>query len=240
MYDYEISVILIDILTCYKCLWCHIAEDIFQCIAWTKYNCTDWRTKFPNLSRYAQLYTYMWFFFQSRFINLRKFYPKMSKTVQTTMTYAKPLSKNMLIFLRQCAGVSHVNIWLAQRNEMLLFKTGCFHVPAMMLTCWGRDEINISQTTFSNENVWISIKVSLKFVPKGTINNIPALVQIRAWRRSGDKPLSEPMLVSLPTHICVTRPQWVNWVWLTKPRIPNWCRDQPGCGLSPCLQFQIH
>ena len=31
-----------------------------------------------------------------------------------------------------------------------------------------------------------------------------------AWRRSGDKPLSEPMMVSLPTHICVTRPQWVN------------------------------
>ena len=30
------------------------------------------------------------------------------------------------------------------------------------------------------------------------------------WRRSGDKPLSEPMMVSLLTHICVTRPQWVN------------------------------
>ena len=31
-----------------------------------------------------------------------------------------------------------------------------------------------------------------------------------AWRRPGDKPLPEPMLVSLLTHICVTRPQWVN------------------------------
>ena len=31
-----------------------------------------------------------------------------------------------------------------------------------------------------------------------------------AWRRSGDKPLSEAMMVSLPTYICVTRPQWVN------------------------------
>ena len=30
-----------------------------------------------------------------------------------------------------------------------------------------------------------------------------------AWRRPGDKPLSEPMMVSLPTHICVTQPQWV-------------------------------
>ena len=62
---------------------------------------------------------------------------------------------------------------------------------------------------FVNENVRISIKISLKFVPKGPINNIPALVQIMAWRRSGIKPLSEPMMVSLLTHICVTRPQWV-------------------------------
>ena len=43
---------------------------------------------------------------------------------------------------------------------------------------------------------YISIEISLKFVPKGPINNIPALVQIMAWRRSGDKPLSEPMMAS--------------------------------------------
>ena len=64
---------------------------------------------------------------------------------------------------------------------------------------------------FLNENVWIPIKISLKFVPKGPINNIPALVQIMAWRHPGDKPLSEPMMVSLPKHICVARPQWVKW-----------------------------
>ena len=69
---------------------------------------------------------------------------------------------------------------------------------------------DIFKWIFFNENVWISIDSSLKFVPKGQINNIPALVQIMAWRRSGDKPLSEPMMVSLMTHICVTRPQWVN------------------------------
>ena len=32
------------------------------------------------------------------------------------------------------------------------------------------------------------------FVPNGPIYNNPALVQIMAWRRIGDKPLSEPML----------------------------------------------
>ena len=62
---------------------------------------------------------------------------------------------------------------------------------------------------FLNENVCISVEISLKCVPKGPMNNMPALVQIMAWRRPGDKPLSGPMMVSSLTHICVTRPQWV-------------------------------
>ena len=69
---------------------------------------------------------------------------------------------------------------------------------------------DIFKCIFLNENVWISIKISLKFVPKGPINDIPTLVQIMALRRPGDKPLSEPMMGSSLTHICVTRPQWVN------------------------------
>ena len=70
---------------------------------------------------------------------------------------------------------------------------------------------DIFKCIFMNENVWISLKISLEFVPKIPMNNIPSLVQIMAWRRSGDKPLSEPMMVSLLTHICVTRLQWVKW-----------------------------
>ena len=69
---------------------------------------------------------------------------------------------------------------------------------------------DIFKCIFLIENVWISIKISLKFVPMGPINNNPVLVPIMAWRRLGDKPLSEPMMVGLTTHICVTRPQWVN------------------------------
>ena len=48
---------------------------------------------------------------------------------------------------------------------------------------------------FINENIRISIKFSLKFVPKGPISNIQALVQIMPWRHPGDKPLSEPVMV---------------------------------------------
>ena len=53
------------------------------------------------------------------------------------------------------------------------------------------------ERTILNENVWTSINISLKFVPKGPINNIP---------------LSEPMIVRLPTHICVSRPQFNLWL----------------------------
>ena len=68
---------------------------------------------------------------------------------------------------------------------------------------------DVFKRIFENENEWISPGISLTFVPKVRINNIPALFQIMAWHRPGDKPLSEPMMVCWQTHICVTRPQWV-------------------------------
>ena len=81
----------------------------------------------------------------------------------------------------------------------------------LRLTYWGRDIIDaiFAKCVFLNENVWISIKISLKFIPTDPINKISALVQIMAWRRPGDKPLSEPMMVCLMTYICVILPQWV-------------------------------
>ena len=94
--------------------------------------------------------------------------------------------------------------------------TGDRQSAVIVFTHWGRDKMAaISQTTFFkciflNEIAWISLKISLEFVPKVRINNIAALVQIMAWRRPGDKPLPEPMMNSLLTHICVARPQWVN------------------------------
>ena len=71
---------------------------------------------------------------------------------------------------------------------------------------------------FLNENARSWIKISLKFVTKRPINNIPAFVQLMAWRQPGDKPLSEPMMLRLPTNICVTRPQWVMYQSRTHTR----------------------
>ena len=110
------------------------------------------------------------------------------------------------------------------------FSNGCQDDLPNMLTHWGQAMCiysgrfntlmprrnrrhfadNIFKCIFLNENVRTSINISPKFVPKGPINNIPALVQIMAWCRPGNKPFSEPLMVKLSTHICITQPQWVN------------------------------
>ena len=67
------------------------------------------------------------------------------------------------------------------------------------------------QTAFSNAFSWMTIyEFRLRSSFLWSIYNIPALVQIIAWRRSDDNPLSAPMMVSLLRRTCVTRPQWVN------------------------------
>ena len=79
---------------------------------------------------------------------------------------------------------------------------------------------------FVNENARILIEISLTFVPKGPINIIPTLVQILAWPQLGDKPLSQPMMASLLTHICVTWPQWVNRFHFSSTDWPLECLNE--------------
>ena len=84
-----------------------------------------------------------------------------------------------------------------------------------------------------NENVWVSLKISLTFVPKARINNIPALVQIRAYRGPGAKPLSEPMVVSLFTHICI------NWSQLIAIQCNVWYDISPWIVLCHVVPFSL-
>ena len=55
-------------------------------------------------------------------------------------------------------------------------------------------EDDIFKYIFFNENVWISITISLKFVFKGLIASKWELIQVRALRQTGDKSLSETMM----------------------------------------------
>ena len=47
---------------------------------------------------------------------------------------------------------------------------------------------------FLNENDRILIQISLKYVPRSSIDNKSALVQVMVWCRTGNKPFPEPMM----------------------------------------------
>ena len=61
---------------------------------------------------------------------------------------------------------------------------------------------NLFKCFFVKGNVWISMKIS-EVCSWGSISDIPALCQRMAWYRRGDKLLSEPMMLRLPTQIYV-------------------------------------
>ena len=111
--------------------------------------------------------------------------------------------------------------WLGASLESALSITSCFLQNTFHTLSSRQNGCRFADDSFKciflNENVWIAIKISLNFIPKGPINSISALVQIMVWRRPGDKPLSEPMMISLLMHICATRPQWV---WVDTPVHP--------------------
>ena len=123
--------------------------------------------------------------------------------LQLQIIHAHTLVYEFILFSRWPFQLSHSMYFIPTRtrciNTLRPRQNGCLFTD------------DIFRCIFLNENARILHKISLKFVPKVRINNIPALIQIMAWRRPGDKPLSEPMMVSLPTHVCVTRPQWVKF-----------------------------
>ena len=114
-------------------------------------------------------------------------------TFNTAEIIVGPLSVANLFRIKDC---SHINTLRPTQKT--------HHMAGDIFTC-----------IFLNENVCTSIKILLKFVPNVPINNIPALVQKMAWRRPGVEPLSEPIMVSLTTNICVTRPKLVKRVLLS-------------------------
>ena len=62
----------------------------------------------------------------------------------------------------------------------------------------------------------------MKFVPRSLIDNKPALVEVMAWRRTGNKPLHEPMMTLFTdAYIGGTKGWWVKWKKKTKIMFPQ-------------------
>ena len=109
---------------------------------------------------------------------------------------------------------------------------------------------DIFKCIFLNDKFRIPLMIWMEFVPLVRINNIPALVQIMAWRRSGDKPLSEQWWslglneCNLRTHVTdsvhhhflynIEMPQNTLYSKLTLVQVMTWCRPVTSHYLSHC------
>ena len=81
---------------------------------------------------------------------------------------------------------------------------------------------------FFNENDRIPIRFSLKFIPRSPIDNKPALIQVMAWRRTGNKPSPEPLLTQFTDaymrHLYVYFVVHISW---NENVILMWCSQLP-------------
>ena len=75
-------------------------------------------------------------------------------------------------------------------------------IESYNLFCWKEEQKNTDwlfpRSTVAAESVWISITISLKFVPNGPFDCKSALVQVMDWRWTGEKPSPESMLTQFP------------------------------------------
>ena len=131
-----------------------------------------------------------------------------------TWALMRIISLTTRLFDQQLVQANSIEIMTVMPDEV--FMSPCPHGRETLFVCLTQI-YNTFNCVFLNEDVWISIKISLNFVTctKGSVYNNPSLVQMMACRRPGDKPLSEPMMVNLLTHICAPRPQWVQEINLS-------------------------
>ena len=85
-----------------------------------------------------------------------------------------------------CLHMIYFPIWISHRDVLSIAIMSFIITSINSLRPWPTRRHfadDIFKCIFENENEWISPRISLKFVPKVRINNIPALVQIKALRR---------------------------------------------------------
>ena len=123
------------------------------------------------------------------------------------------------------------------------YQSNCFEKKTV-LTHWGRDEMDaISQTPFSNAFSWMKmLEYRLKFQWNLFLRVQLTIFQhwFRLWLGAGQATSHylNQWWSSLLTHICVSRPQWVNYSWSSiSPNLK--CQDRPhilpswvSCGVS--------
>ena len=139
---------------------------------------------------------------QSLVPDVTSFWP-MSKPIQSKWANDYEAAQ-LQVFYRTSNGVNVLRgFWdIGSAKSGFQMSLSCIMSLKIILSIlWGRDKMaglfadNIFKRIFLKEDWWISINIWLQIVPRGPFNNIPSLVQIMAWRWTGDKPLFELIIV---------------------------------------------
>ena len=110
---------------------------------------------------------------------------------------------------------------------------------------------NIFRSIFMNEKFWILIKISLKFVSQGPIENNPASVDIMTWRLIGNKPLLIFGAIGFQSdmeYVTELKPWWIlaqgsinvsQTLQCTITSLPQNLKDVSSIRSIPCMQLQL-
>ena len=131
------------------------------------------------------------------------------------INYCSKGDKKVLMCL-PCSLLSHLCVTGQRRVNIRTLYT------IQVLTHWGRDKMTSCHFADILKRIFIRlpIDISLNIVSYDLFDNRSALVQLMAWHRTGDKPLSEPRRAYCTDAYLLTRPQWVNellfkTIWVT-------------------------
>ena len=112
----------------------------------------------------------------------------------------------VFIFMSDGDGCRFSSMWFRKIWIYILYGYIIMYINTLGPRQKGRHFVkDIFKLIFLNEKCCILIQISLKHVSNRPINNNRVFLQIMAWCRKGDRPISQTMMPCVLTHICVIR-----------------------------------
>ena len=203
-YSMKIGICLISGKICQFVPWYYLTNYQHRCAL--IFSCRDFRSvrkvfrnslwpqtgRLPSFLYWSKVFSWHWF---------NCFYPFIVTHNVLTLSRFSPAKSNIHTYT--C--VNENDVACSNTLRVIFIRYDCYLCLYFTLIHWGLDKMTDKfLTTFYNAFSWM--KIIDEFRLRFYLRLLPSLVQIMAWRRPGDKPLSEPVTISLLTHICVTRP----------------------------------
>ena len=101
-------------------------------------------------------------------------------------------------------------------SRVTLYTAGLLHTAVPHRSHSRAPIVHTAVPRENNEHGCVYLRCRAVCKLPGCVEGHPwTLVDTMAWRPTGDKPSPEPMIITLLTHVCVTRPQWLKTANIT-------------------------